>query len=96
VTPNPVKIATEGALWGSIRSHGLLDHTVIVSDDAGQFRIGTHALCWVHAERLVHQLIPFNDRQRLAIALVRQLIWWFYGPRARPTAVPQGSHTRTN
>ena len=71
VTPNPVKIATEGALWGSIRSHGLLDETAIISDDAGQFRIGTHALCWVHAERLVHQLIPFNDRQRLAIALVR-------------------------
>jgi hypothetical protein len=32
----------------------------------------------------VHQLIPFNERQRLAIDLVRQLIWWFYGPRARP------------
>src|ERR671911_599887 len=78
VAPNPVKIATEGALWGSIRSHGLLDQTVIVSDDAGQFRIGRHALCWVRAERLVHQLIPFNDPQRLAIALVRQLIWWFY------------------
>jgi hypothetical protein len=78
VTPDPVKIATEGALWGSIRSHGLLEGTVIVSDDAGQFRIGTHALCWVHAERLVHKLIPFNDRQRLAIDLVRQLIWWFY------------------
>jgi hypothetical protein len=77
VTPNPVRIATEGALWGSIRSHGLLEDTAIISDDAGQFRIGTHALCWVHAERLVHQLIPFNDRQRLAIALVRQLIWWF-------------------
>ena len=76
VTPNPVKIATEGALWGSIRSHGLLDQTAIISDAAGQFRTGTHALCWVHAERLVHQLIPFNDRQRLAIALVRPLIWW--------------------
>jgi hypothetical protein len=78
VTPDPVKIATEGALFGSIHHHGLLDEAVIVSDDAGQFRIGTHALCWVHAERLVHQLIPFNDRQRLAIDLVRQLIWWFY------------------
>jgi hypothetical protein len=78
VTPGPVKIATEGALFGSIHHHGLLDEAVIVSDDAGQFRIGTHALCWVHAERLVHQLIPFNDRQRLAIDLVRQLIWWFY------------------
>src|ERR671910_153240 len=78
VTPDPVKIATEGALFGSIHHHGLLDEVVIVSDDAGQFRIGTHALCWVHAERLVHQLIPFNERQRLAIDLVRQLIWWFY------------------
>ena len=78
VTPNPTKIATEGALWGTICAHGLLDGTVIVSDDAGQFRIGEHALCWIHAERLVHKLIPFNDQQRLAIELVRQLIWWFY------------------
>jgi Transposase IS66 family len=78
VNPNPVKIATEGALWGSIRRHGLLDDMVIVSDDAGQFRIGRHALCWIHAERLVHKLIAFNDRQRLAIELARQLIWWFY------------------
>jgi hypothetical protein len=78
VNPNPVKIATEGALFGSIRHHGLLQNTVIVSDDAGQFRIGSHALCWIHAERLVHKLIPFNDRQRQAVELVRQLIWWFY------------------
>jgi Transposase IS66 family len=78
VTPDPVKIATEGALFGSIHHHGLLDDVVIVSDDAGQFRIGRHALCWIHAERLVHKLIPFNDRQRSAIELVRQLIWWFY------------------
>ena len=78
VTPNPIRIATEAALWGTISAHGLLDGTVIVSDDAGQFRIGEHALCWIHAERLVHKLIPFNDRQRLAIELVRQLIWWFY------------------
>jgi hypothetical protein len=78
VNPDPVKIATEGALWGSVRHHGLLDHTVIVSDDAGQFRIGNHALCWIHAERLVHKLIPFNDRQRLAVDWVRHLIWWFY------------------
>ena len=78
VSPNPVKIATEGALWGSIRQHGLLQNTVIVSDDAGQFRIGSHALCWIHAERLVHKLIPFNDQQRLAVDWVRHLIWWFY------------------
>jgi hypothetical protein len=77
-TPPAVTIATEGALWGAIRHHGLLNHTVIVSDDAGQFRLGTHALCWVHAERLVHQLIPATRAQAQAIETARQLIWWFY------------------
>jgi hypothetical protein len=77
-TPAAVTIATEGALWGAIRHHGLLSRTVIVSDDAGQFRLGTHALCWVHAERLVHQLIPATRGQAQAIETTRQLIWWFY------------------
>ncbi|MBV1796524.1 transposase [Siccirubricoccus sp. G192] len=78
VTPDPVRIATEGALWGTIKTHGLLPGTVIVSDDAGQFRLGDHALCWVHAERLVHKLVPTTDEQRRAIELTRTLIWWFY------------------
>ncbi len=78
VTPPAVTIATEGALWGAIHHHGLLSRTVIVSDDAGQFRLGTHALCWVHAERLVHQLIPATRGQAQAIETARQLIWWFY------------------
>lgn len=32
VTPDPVKIATQGAMWGAIRQHGLLGDTVVVSD----------------------------------------------------------------
>jgi len=78
VTPDPVRVATEGALWGAIRDQGLLAGTVIVSDDAGQFRVGEHALCWVHAERLVHKLLPATPEQRRAVELVRTLIWWFY------------------
>jgi hypothetical protein len=78
VTPDPVQIASEGALWGAIRQQGLLPDTVIVSDDAGQFRIGVHALCWVHAERLVHKLIPANNKQRNAIEIAKRMIWWFY------------------
>jgi hypothetical protein len=78
VTPDPVRIATEGALWGAIHRRGLLAGTVIVSDDAGQFRLGEHALCWVHAERLVHKLVPSTDEQRRAVELTRTLIWWFY------------------
>jgi hypothetical protein len=78
VTPDPVRIATEGAVWGSIKAHGLLPDTVILSDDAGQFALDRHALCWVHAERLVHKLDTFTDRQHAAQQLVRALSWWFY------------------
>lgn len=78
VTPNPTLITTEGALWGSIKAHGLLPDTVLVSDDAGQFAVGHHALCWIHAERLVHKLDTFTDSQRAAQQRVRALIWWFY------------------
>jgi hypothetical protein len=56
VNPNPAAIAAEGALWGAVVAHGFLDGMVIVSDDAGQFNVGLHALCWVHAERLIHKL----------------------------------------
>jgi hypothetical protein len=45
--PDRVQIASEGALWGSVKAHGLLPDTVIVSDDAGQFNVGRHGLCWV-------------------------------------------------
>src|SRR3954470_4643004 len=78
VSPDPVRIATEGALWGAIKAHGFLPDTVVVSDDAGQFAIGLHALCWVHAERLVHKLDTFTDHQRRAQQHLRALIWWFY------------------
>jgi len=78
VNPDPVLIATEGALWGSIKAHGFLPNTVIISDDAGQFNVGQHGLCWVHAERLVHKLDTFTDEQREAQCKIRALIWRFY------------------
>jgi hypothetical protein len=62
-TPDAVLVATEGAIWGSIHAHDFLRDAVVLSDDAGQFAVGQHALCWVHAERLVHKLDTFTDRQ---------------------------------
>ena len=88
VRPDPVQIATEGALWGSVQAHDSLRDAVILSDDAGQFNVGRHALCWVHAERLVHKLDTYNDQHREAQARVRGLIWDFYAElrayRAKP------------
>ena len=94
VTPEPIQIATEGALWGSIHAHDFLREGVVVSDDAGQFAVGRHALCWVHAERLVHKLDTFTDHQRVAQKHVRSLIWRFYADlkayRANPTPHRRG------
>ncbi|MDX1426111.1 MAG: transposase, partial [Kiloniellales bacterium] len=78
VNPDPVRIATEGALWGSVLDHGFLADAVILSDDAGQFNVGHHALCWVHAERLIHKLDTFTDAQRQAVARIRAGVWEFY------------------
>jgi hypothetical protein len=75
---DPLRIATEGALWGALAARGLLHDTVIVSDGAGQFAVGNHARCWVHAERLIHALDTFNDRQLAAKERIRQRLWWLY------------------
>ena len=69
----------EAATWGAIRHHGLMENTVVVSDDAGQFRVARHALCWVHAERHLKRLMPASPKQAQAVELVRQAIWCFYG-----------------
>ena len=79
ITPDPVRVASEGALWGALQEEGRLGDLVIVSDGAGQFRVGVHAQCWVHAERLVHKLIPANQIQHKAVEVARRMIWWFYG-----------------
>jgi hypothetical protein len=73
-----IRIATEGALWGAVQEHGFLRHAVIVSDDAGQFNVGRHALCWIHGGRRVHALDTFTDAQHAAQQHVRGLIWRFY------------------
>ena len=79
ITTKPhIRIATEGALLGALRQGGLLETLVIVSDDAGQFNVLTHGLCWVHAERLIHQLIPLNEQHREDQPAIRAQIWDFY------------------
>lgn len=72
------KIVTEGALWGSALEHGLRPDLVVVSDDAGQFDVWLHALCWVHAERNLNKLVPQSDLQKAAQEKVRQELWQLY------------------
>lgn len=69
---------TEAALIGSALEHGLNPELVIVSDDAGQFNVFIHALCWIHAERSIAKLIGYNDKQRAALENAREQIWDLY------------------
>lgn len=72
------RIATEAALIGSLIHHGFNRDLAIVSDDAGQFNVLLHALCWVHAERSIEILIGFTSCQRELIESVKNDIWCLY------------------
>lgn len=72
------RLVTEAALIGSILQHGFSKNTVIISDDAGQFNVFEHALCWIHAERGITTLIPSNQMQIDAIELARKKTWDIY------------------
>jgi hypothetical protein len=73
-----VRIAAEGALLGAVLSHEINPALVIVSDDAGQFNVLLHALCWIHAERILAKLVGFNDMQREALEQTRTAVWALY------------------
>src|SRR4051812_44141932 len=82
---------TEAAMIGSIVARGLLTDTVIVSDDAGQFDVFQHALCWIHAERHLRRIVCVTDEQHRLVDVQRQLVWWFYADlklyKDDPTAI---------
>jgi hypothetical protein len=78
VTDRHVQIATEGALIGSIVEHGISNKLTIISDDAGQFNVLIHGLCWIHAERLIGKITPFTDEQKEDLETVRDKIWNLY------------------
>jgi hypothetical protein len=73
-----IKIATEGALLGALLHELPLNHLAIISDGARQFDILEHGLCWVHAERLIHTMLPLNDKHREEIKTLRGQIWSLY------------------
>ena len=76
--PRHRQLATEGALVGSVLSHGFYVDMKIISDDAGQFNIFQHGLCWLHSERKINALIPFCDSHAKDIKEIRNQFWGIY------------------
>jgi hypothetical protein len=73
-----VLIATEGALLGGLIARGVSPELVVLSDGAPQFVVLVHAGCWIHAERPLAKLVPYNAEHRAAIEKVRTHIWELY------------------
>jgi|SRR5579871_16825 len=89
-----VLIATEGALIGGLVARGVSPELVVLSDGAPQFVILVHASCWVHAERPLAKLVPYNEEHRAVIETVRTHIWELYQDlkayRLKPDETQQG------
>ncbi len=66
---------TEGALLGTLIDSGFPVDLVIMSDDAGQFDILLHALCWIHADRVFQRILPLNKRHDKELNWVHTQIW---------------------
>jgi hypothetical protein len=75
---NIIRIATEGALLGSIIEHGINKELAIISDDAGQFNIFMHALCWIHAERNIQKVHCFTKEQEELLEKKLNDFWQLY------------------
>jgi len=73
-----VRIATEGAMLGGLVARGVSPELIVLSDGAPQFVVFVHAGCWIHAERPLAKMVPYNDPHRAEIDKVRGQIWDFY------------------
>ena len=76
-----VRIATEAALFAGCLVKGLRRDLIILSDDAGQFNVPLmlHALCWIHAERLLKKIVPITDVGAKELDTVISDFWVLYG-----------------
>jgi len=89
--PRHVRIASEGALLGSLIAQGVPPGLVVLSDGAGQYDVLAHAACWIHAERPLARMIPYSEEHRAAIAKVRGEIWALYQDLKRYRQHPEPS-----
>lgn len=88
-SPRHRQVVTEGALLGSALANGMNPELAVMSDDAGQFNVMCHLLCWVHAERNLAKLVGFNDEQRADLEQVRTKVWGLYRDLQAYGAAPE-------
>lgn len=73
-----VRILTEGLLIGTIVEDGFDPKTIIHSDEAGQFTLFVHSLCWKHVEKPLRKLKTYNQLQETQLDEVKEQFWQLY------------------
>jgi hypothetical protein len=72
------RFLTEAALYASVIQNGIPRNLGVHSDDAGQFDVFFHSLCWIHEERHYRKLIMTTDEARAELERVKNQIWTIY------------------
>jgi len=73
-----VRILTEGLLIGTLVEDGFDPSTIIHSDEAGQFALFVHCLCWKHVEKPLRKLKTYNQLQESQLDEVKGQFWQLY------------------
>lgn len=73
-----IRFLTEASLYASVIANGIPRNLGVHSDNAGQFDVFLHSLCWVHEERHYRKLIMTTDESRAELEHVRDQIWTLY------------------
>jgi len=73
-----IRIITEGLLIGTIVEEGFDTNTIIHSDEAGQFALFVHSLCWKHIERPLRKLKTYTNCQAQQLEQVKKQFWHLY------------------
>ena len=79
IAPGPeTRLLTEAALYASVMQNGIPRDLGIHSDDAKQFALFIHSLCWIHEERHYRKLIMTTNEARAELERIRDQIWALY------------------
>jgi Transposase IS66 family len=73
-----IRFLTEAALYANAIQNGIPRNLGVHSDDAGQFDVFLHSLCWIHEERHYRKLIMTTDEAQIDLDRVRDQIWDIY------------------
>ncbi len=76
--PRDIRIATEGALLGSLIAHGVSPELVILSDGAEQYDLWCTRPAGCTRNGPWARLIPSSEEHQAAIATVREQLWKLY------------------